>query len=73
MRLTDEQLDWLCEQVPDAPKSPLGGRPLRRSKRPFTVERTIAWFQNFRRLCIRWEKSMTLFKGYLHLDLPWKT
>jgi transposase len=43
------------------------GRPLRRYKRRFTVERTIAWLQNFRRLCIRWEKSTTLFKGYLHL------
>jgi transposase len=42
------------------------GRPLRRSARRFTVERTIAWFQNFRRLCIRWEKSTALFQGYLH-------
>lgn len=42
------------------------GRPLRRYKRRFTVERTIAWFQHFRRLCIRWEKSTILFQGYLH-------
>ncbi len=27
MRLTDEQLDWVCERVPDAPRSSLGGRP----------------------------------------------
>ena len=33
------------------------GRPLRRAKRRWTVERTIAWFQHFRRLCIRWEKN----------------
>lgn len=25
--LTDEQLDWLCKRVPDAPVSPKGGRP----------------------------------------------
>jgi len=31
------------------------------------VERTISWFQNFRRLCIRYEKSTTLFQGFLHL------
>jgi transposase len=43
------------------------GRRLRRYKKRWTVERTIAWFQNFRRLCIRWEKSTVLFQGFLHL------
>ncbi|MEP0845262.1 MAG: IS5 family transposase [Phycisphaerae bacterium] len=43
------------------------GRSLRRYKRRWTVERTIAWIQHFRRLCIRWEKSTTLFQGFLHL------
>jgi transposase len=42
------------------------GRPLRRYKRRWTVERTIAWLQNFRRLCIRWERSAVLFQGFLH-------
>lgn len=27
MRLTDEQLDWICQRVPDAPRNPKGGRP----------------------------------------------
>lgn len=43
------------------------GRPLRRYKRRWKVERTIGWIQNFRRLCIRWEKSTKLFQGFLHL------
>jgi transposase len=43
------------------------GRPLRRYKKRWTVERTIAWLQHFRRLCIRWEKSTMLFQGMLHL------
>ena len=42
------------------------GRPLRRYKRRWKVERTIAWIQHFRRLCIRWEKSTKLFQGFLH-------
>ncbi len=42
------------------------GRPLRRYKRRWTVERTIAWIQHYRRLCIRWEKSTLLFQGFLH-------
>jgi transposase len=44
------------------------GRPMRRYGRRWTVERTISWIQNFRRLCIRWEKSTKLFQGYLHLS-----
>lgn len=43
------------------------GRRLRRCRRRWTVERTIAWLQNYRRLCIRWEKSQRLFQGFLHL------
>lgn len=42
------------------------GRPLRRYKRRWLVERTISWLQNYRRLCIRWEKSTKLFQGFLH-------
>jgi transposase len=42
------------------------GRPLRRYTRRWTVERTIAWLQHFRRLCIRWERSAVLFQGFLH-------
>jgi transposase len=42
-------------------------RPLQRYRRRWKVERTIAWIQHFRRLCIRWEKSTKLFQGFLHL------
>lgn len=44
------------------------GRALRRMARRWTVERTIGWLQNFRRLCIRWEKSALLFQGFLHFS-----
>lgn len=43
------------------------GRSLRRYARRWTAERTIAWIQNFRRLCICWEKSTKLFQGFLQL------
>lgn len=43
------------------------GRPLRRYKRRWTVERTIGWLQNHRRLCIRWEKSTAMFQGFVNL------
>jgi transposase len=43
------------------------GRTLRRYKRRWTVERTISWTQNFRRVCIRYDKSTAVFQGFLHL------
>lgn len=43
------------------------GRPLRRYKRRWTVERAIGWLQHYRRLCIRWERSTAMFQGFLHL------
>ena len=43
------------------------GRKLRRYKRRWTVERTMGWLQNYRRLCIRWEKSTAMFQGFLNL------
>ena len=43
------------------------GRKLRRYRRRWAVERTIGWLQNFRRLCIRWEKSTAMFQGFVNL------
>ncbi|MFN9312527.1 MAG: transposase, partial [Phycisphaerales bacterium] len=70
----DEQLDDECiEMIAPHRKSrrpenaTQDGRGLRRDKRRWTVERTISWFQNFRRLCIRYEKSASLFQAFLHL------
>jgi hypothetical protein len=42
------------------------GRPPRRSTRRVTMKRTIAWFQNCRLLCVRWQEATMLFWGYLH-------
>lgn len=42
-------------------------RKLPRYRNRWTVERTIAWLQHFRQLCIRWEKSTAMFQGMLHL------
>lgn len=42
-------------------------RKLRRYKRRWTVERTIGWLQNYRRLCIRWKKSTSMFQGFVNL------
>ena len=42
-------------------------RKLRRYRRRWKVERTNAWFKNFRRVTVRWERNLTVYKGFVHL------
>jgi len=43
------------------------GRPLRRCRKPWVVERTIAWLANHRRLLTRHEKHASLFSAFATL------
>ena len=43
------------------------GRPLRRYRRRWKVERLFAWLHNFRRLVNRWEYDVVNFLGFVHL------
>lgn len=45
------------------------GRPLRRYKRRWRVERLFAWLHNFRRLVVRWERHAENFLGMVHLGM----
>lgn len=42
------------------------GRELRRYRRRWIIERTIAWFGNFRRLTVRWDRLMETYGGFFH-------
>jgi transposase len=48
-------------------KATQDGRSLRRYRRRWKVERTIAWLQNFRRLVARYEYYPHLFHGFIQL------
>jgi transposase len=43
------------------------GRPLRRYRRRWKIERIFAWMQNCRRLVTRWEYHIENFLGFVHL------
>jgi transposase len=43
------------------------GRALRRYKRRWIIERTIAWLGNFRRLVVRYDRSLTIYHGFFHI------
>ena len=43
------------------------GRALRRYKRRWKIERTNAWFGNYRRLVTRWERNDKMYQAFLHI------
>jgi transposase len=43
------------------------GRPLRRYRRRWKVERLFAWLMRYRRIVTRWETKAENFLGFLHL------
>jgi transposase len=43
------------------------GRPLRRYRRRWKVERTFAWLGNFRRLVVRYERRLDVYQAFFHL------
>jgi len=43
------------------------GRPLRRYRRRWKVERLFAWLQNFRRILVRHDRHLANYLGFVHL------
>ena len=43
------------------------GRALRRYKRRWIVKRTNAWLGNIRHLVVRYDRSLTIYRGFFHI------
>jgi transposase len=43
------------------------GRALRRYQRRWIIERTNAWLGNFRRLVVRYDRSLTIYRAFFHI------
>lgn len=67
-RLQERGIEMICPHRRNRKKAKTqDGRKLRRYKRRWKVERTFAWFGNYRRLLVRWEHSLTIYRGFFHL------
>jgi transposase len=40
---------------------------LRRYKRRWVVERSIAWLGNFRRLVVHYDRSLVIYQAFIHV------
>ena len=47
--------------------APQDGRALRRYEKRWIVERSIAWLGNFRRLVVRYDRSLTIYQAFIHI------
>jgi transposase len=37
-----------------------------RYRRRWKVERIFSWFNNYRRLVVRWDRSLIIYSGFFH-------
>jgi transposase len=67
-RLAQEGVELIAPHRDNRLRPPTqDGRPLRRYRRRWKVERLNAWLQNFRRLVVRYEYHAVNFLAMLHL------
>ena len=67
-RLRERGTELVCPHRKNRKKPPTqDGRKLRRYRRRWIVERSIAWLQNYRRLIVRHEYHAHLFDGFVQL------
>jgi len=66
--MQEQGIDFICPHRRGR-KRPVkqDGRKLRRYKRRWIVERTIAWLHNYRRIVTRWERHDFLYRGFVVL------
>ena len=67
-RLARRGIELICPHRKNRKKPPTqDGRPLRRYKRRWKVERTFAWWGNFRRLVVRWEYHIQMYQAFVNV------
>jgi transposase len=67
-RLRRRGIELICPHKKNRVRPPTqDGRKLRRYKRRWIVERTIGWLGNFRRLVVRYDRSLTIYGAFFHI------
>ena len=67
-RLSKRGIELICPHRRNRKKPKTqDGRKLRRYKRRWKVERTFAWLGNFRRLVVRYDHQIKVYRAFFHL------
>ena len=67
-RLAEEGIEMIAPHRRNRKKPKTqDGRPLRRYKRRWKIERLFAWLQNYRRILVRFDYKLCNYQGFVHL------
>jgi len=67
-RLQARRVELICPHRRNRKRAPTqDGRPLRRYRRRYRIERSISWIKNRRRIATRYENKSHLFLGFVQL------
>src|SRR5690554_7072116 len=66
--LSRRNIELICPHRRNRKRLPKqDGRSLRRYARRWKVERTFAWLGNFRRLVVRWERNVSIYRAFFNI------
>jgi transposase len=67
-RLKKKGIELICPHKQNRRKPPTqDGRPLRRYRKRWKVERTFSWLGNYRRLVVRWDRDFVIYNAFFHI------
>jgi len=65
--LADKNIELICPHRGGRKHKKQDGRPLRRYRHRWKIERTFAWLGNFRRLVVRYDRDTRIYQAFFHL------
>jgi len=67
-RLAGRGIELICPyRSNNTQKKYYDGRTMRRYRRRYKVERTFSWLGNSRRLVVRWERDIVVYRAFFHI------
>jgi IS5 family transposase len=67
-RLRQRGIELICPHKKNRVRpATLDGRALRRYRLHWIVERSIGWLGNLRRLVVRWNRSLQIYRAFFHI------
>lgn len=67
IRLWRQGIEMVCPPRSNKRLVLQDGRALRRFRRRWKIERTIAWLGDYRRVVVRWDRNITIYRAFVQI------